>query len=308
MPVNLNVIDKLKSLSQTPDLRTLSGQSADTLPGLIAAAERAALSILGGEQNLKRPGGGQQFWQYRAYSAQDRPQDIDWRQSAKTETLFVREQEKQVPQKWALWCAHGESMHYRSARARHSKQQAANILTLALAILAVRGGGLVSLLPEGKDSRTDNSLNKMAEALLHPPAHKNLYHPESEAPTRKVFGVFGDFWGDVDTLARALEPLAARSGAGILVQIADPDELDWPFTGRIICKQTENDDTNLRVENAGSLKQEYRHRIAAHQEALSKLCASCGWAFIIHRTDEDPAATLRALWLAMDRSAKTKGP
>ncbi|MBU6472987.1 MAG: DUF58 domain-containing protein, partial [Alphaproteobacteria bacterium] len=63
------------------------------LPPLQVAAERLASSVSLGVHGRRTAGMGETFWQFRRYQAEDPSTAIDWRQSAKSQHLFVRERE-----------------------------------------------------------------------------------------------------------------------------------------------------------------------------------------------------------------------
>ena len=142
------------------------------LPGLVTTAEKAAASILAGGHTQRKPGMGEKFWQFRDYDVADRPQDIDWRQSAKGDRLFVREKEWQTTQTALLWCQRDAGMDYRSDDKLPKKQDAAMVLTLALGLLLSRAGEQIAPL-EGSalPGRSELAIQKLGEALLDHPVH-----------------------------------------------------------------------------------------------------------------------------------------
>ena len=74
-------------------LRHTAEVVAATLPPLLVAAQRVAATVTLGSHGRRRAGAGDAFWQFRHYSKDDTPQAIDWRQSAKFDTVFVRDRE-----------------------------------------------------------------------------------------------------------------------------------------------------------------------------------------------------------------------
>ena len=74
---------------------------AASLPPLLVAAERLASSVNLGVHGRRKAGMGETFWQFRRYQAEDAATTIDWRQSAKSQHLFVREREWEAAE--AVW-------------------------------------------------------------------------------------------------------------------------------------------------------------------------------------------------------------
>src|SRR5688500_9183015 len=126
--------------------RLRAEQLAATLPPLLVAAERVAATVQQGVHGRRRVGTGEAFWQFRRYEAGDSPQRIDWRQSAKADPVFVREMEWAAAQSVWLWRDASASMRWRSHPDWPEKLAHAELLTLALAVLLVRGGERVALL------------------------------------------------------------------------------------------------------------------------------------------------------------------
>ena len=101
-----------------------------------------------GVHGRRRPGQGDAFWQFRPYLPGDAAARVDWRQSAKSDRLFVRETEWEAAQTVSIWVDDALSMDYRDAehfRAR-SKNERASLLALALSVLFIKAGERVALM------------------------------------------------------------------------------------------------------------------------------------------------------------------
>ncbi|SVD23344.1 uncharacterized protein METZ01_LOCUS376198, partial [marine metagenome] len=86
------------------DLQRRAEAIAVPLPPLLIAAQRIAASVLQGVHGRRQPGSGETFWQFRGYQSTDSVSLIDWRQSAKSQRVYVREQEWEASQSVWLWC------------------------------------------------------------------------------------------------------------------------------------------------------------------------------------------------------------
>ncbi len=124
------------------------------LPGLMAQAERVANTVQQGTHGRRRVGPGESFWQFRRYNTGDTASAVDWRQSARSQHLFVRENEWDAAQSAWIWCDRSASMDYRSTFSDTKKQDRALGASLALASLLARGGKRVAAL--GSDARPSN--------------------------------------------------------------------------------------------------------------------------------------------------------
>ncbi|MEN8196305.1 MAG: DUF58 domain-containing protein, partial [Pseudomonadota bacterium] len=116
------------------------------LPPLLVEAERVAQTVAQGVHGRRRVGQGETFWQFRRYQPGDPTTAIDWRQTAKSQAVFVRETEWEAAQSVWLWRDSSPSMDYASGAELPPKQERAELLLLAAAALLVRGGERVALL------------------------------------------------------------------------------------------------------------------------------------------------------------------
>jgi len=261
-----------------------------SLPPLVVQAERVAATVMQGVHGRRRPGQGDAFWQFRPYVAGDAAARVDWRQSAKSDRLFVRETEWEAAQTVALWCQGGPGMAWRSSRELPEKRFRAELLVLALAALLFRGGERVRLFGLPRAFAGRGALPALAEAL---PRQAAL--PEDERIPRHARAVLvGDFLAPLEETRNIVAALASRTVRGHLLQVLDPAEETLPFSGRIRFEAPAGLEHALvpRVEGVRAL---YEERLARHREGLAAIAAGAGWSFATHRTDQPPEAALLAL-------------
>jgi uncharacterized protein (DUF58 family) len=131
-----------------------------------------------GVHGRRRAGSGDAFWQYRRAQPGDGAASIDWRRSARSDHLFVRETEWAASQTVWLWLDGSPSMHWRSDTSLPTKHDRARLLVLALASLLLKGGERVASLTgdtapcwgSGALGRLALALERAADAPLSPPA------------------------------------------------------------------------------------------------------------------------------------------
>jgi uncharacterized protein (DUF58 family) len=258
-------------------------------------AERVAATVMQGVHGRRRSGQGDAFWQFRPFLTGDAAARIDWRQSAKSDRLFIRETEWEAAQTVAVWRDASASMAWHSGLATVEKLARAELLLLALAALLLRGGERVRLLGAGRRSFAGRgALVPLAEALgraTPPPA-------DAEVPRHARVVLIGDFLDPLGETSRAVAALAARPVRGHLLQVLDPAEESLPYAGRIRFEGVEGAEHALlpRVEGVRAL---YAERLAAHRDGLKAICGAAGWGFALHHTDQPPEAALLALHQAL---------
>lgn len=282
--------------------RRRAEQLAAALPPLLVAAERVAATVAQGVHGRRRVGVGDAFWQFRQYRPGDPASRIDWRQSAKSERVFVREREWEAAQSVWLWRDDSPSMRYASDMAPCDKAERATALLLAVAVLLVRAGELVALLGlERKPTTGRGALARLADALHRDSAGGGCgpsLPPGERLPRYARLVLIGDFLSPAEELEPVLKLYASRGVKGHLLQVVDPAEEDLPFTGRIRFHGLEDEEART-VGRVEGVRPAYRRRFAARRAALVDLSRSIGWTFASHRTDRPPQTAVLALYEAL---------
>lgn len=281
--------------------REAEGQ-ATALPALLLAAEQLAATVQMGGHGRRRAGPGEEFWQYRPAHPGDTARFIDWRRSARSDVQYVRDREWQLAQSLHLWVDGSASMGFSGAWDRAPKGARARLLALALAVLAIRAGervGLSGPLAPARPGRAQ--LMTLAALLSGAEASGDYGHPEVTGVSARARAVFlSDFFGDIAAVEAAVAQLADRGVTGVLLQVLDPAEEDFPFDGRTIFESMSG---SLRHETreARDLRGRYRARLAERRDRLETLARHAGWQVSQHHTGTPPQAALLWLHAALQR-------
>ncbi|MCL1627987.1 DUF58 domain-containing protein [Roseibaca sp. V10] len=283
----------------TADLRQRAEGLAAPLPALLAQAEHLAASVLPGAHGRRRAGQGDEFWQYRPATASDGAGRIDWRRSGRADAHFVRETEWQAAQAVTLWVDRAQAMAFSGAKDRAPKADRARLLGLALAVLLLKGGERVGLLPDLPPRMGRAQLEPLTLSLATDDATDFGTPPPAAMPARSQAVFLSDFLGPTEGLEEAIARAVEQGVGGVLVQILDPVEEQFPYQGRSIFESMSG---IIRHETlrANDLQTRYRDRLAARKDALSALARHSGWQVLTHHTDQPPAKALMALWQALD--------
>ncbi len=295
----------MASLANILKTRHQAEHSAGKLPPLMVAAERVASTVAQGVHGRRRVGQGDSFWQFRRFGASDAAQQIDWRQSAKSDHLYVRETEWEAAQSVWLWRDGSGSMDYRSARNLPTKSDRAELLLLAMAALLVRGGERIALLESSARPASGRAaLERITLSLAGP-----LAGPEASAigdslppfvplPRYGQLLVIGDFLSPLEEIDAIVRRYAAQGLKGYVLQVLDPAEESLPFAGRTRFEGLEGEG-NLLVRRVETARGTYLDRIDAQIEGLKTLCRRAGWSFGGHRTDRPPESALLGAYIAL---------
>jgi uncharacterized protein (DUF58 family) len=284
-------------MAETARLQHRAEQAAAALPPLLVAATRVAATVAQGVHGRRRVGQGETFWQFRQYQPGDSAQRIDWRESAKSQRLYVRETEWEAAQSVWLWRDASPSMDYASARNLPTKRERADLLTLALAALLLRGGERVTLLGTGiAPSHGRAVLERMAQQLTRETSNDL---PKAEPlPRYAQLVLMGDLLAPLEMTERLVAAWVAMGLRGYLLQVLDPAEETLPFEGRVRFEGFEREDP-LTVSRVEAVRVQYTERLARHRAGLATIARAAGWRFATHRTDQPPNAALLALYMAM---------
>jgi uncharacterized protein (DUF58 family) len=279
-------------------LRRDAERISGTLPPLLAEAERLAASIAAGVHGRRRSGPGETFWQYRQAMPGDPLTAIDWRRSARSDHVFIREMEWEAAQTVWIWRDDALSMDYQSDAAPRSKAERAALLALALSVLLVRGGERIGVIgtDAARPGAGETQLRRIGAAL----SKARDDRPDFGAPPDAAFARGGkavflsDFLGPVESVEPALLRAAESGVSGALVQILDPSEEAFPFDGRMIF-QSMGGAVNFETHRARGLAEAYRQRLAERRDLLDRIVRRVGWRMTVHHTDVSPRRGL--LWL-----------
>ncbi|PIE11925.1 MAG: DUF58 domain-containing protein [Rhodobacterales bacterium] len=274
-------------MSGAADLRARAEGLAAPLPALLAGAERLASTVQTGLHGRRRAGAGEAFWQFRPAEPRDGMRGIDWRRSARGDDLFAREREWQVAQVVQVWVDPGPGMGFASGDV--TKAQRAQELALAVAILAARGGERIGPLdptpPRGGETQVTRLATRLVDGVSLDPVH---VRPHGR------LALLGDFLGDLAPVEAVLTEAAARGVKGVLCQVLDPDEVQFPYKGRTIFEDMTGTPQHETLK-ADGLRDRYLERLAQRQADLRRLAERTGWQVLTHRTDTPAAEAL--LWM-----------
>ncbi|MFN9542282.1 MAG: DUF58 domain-containing protein [Phycisphaerae bacterium] len=298
--------DWLQGKGPATTLRADAERLSARLPPLLVQANRVAATVAQGEHGRRRVGQGDAFWQFRRYRNEDPSMAIDWRQSAKSQHLYVREREWSAAASIWIWRDASASMQYRSHVATTSKVERATVLALAFACLLVRGGERIGELGGEQPATTGRqAIERLTMGWTRHMSVARKQPPRVSLPRFSQVILISDWLSPPEPVIELLRHYGSMGVRGHLIQVLDPAEEDLPFNGRTEFEDVESS-LKMLARRAEALKGAYRDRLTGLQMTLSQACRRQDWTFATHRTDRPPQGALLAAYEALS-SQRTIG-
>jgi uncharacterized protein (DUF58 family) len=270
---------------------------ADRLPDLLLESLKVANTVVHGIHGRRRAGTGETFWQFRQFQGGDPATVIDWRRSAGSDTLYVREREWEASHTFWLWPDVSPSMVFRSHLSQVDKRERALVLTLAVAEMLVRAGERVALLGLTPPLASRKATSRIAEALAvneGSEAAKSSLPPKARLSRFSSAILVGDFLDPPQAIAQRLNEMAEGGVQGHLIQVLDPAEETLAYQGRVEFRSPEDGERWI-ADRVETLRGAYQQKLAAHRAEIEEAARRIGWSFLVHHTDRPAAEPLLTL-------------
>lgn len=288
-----NAIGSAATRETSRDTLARARARASTIPDLLVEAKKVASNVFAGWHGRRKRGVGEDFWQFRPYVPGENMAAIDWRRSARDDHIYVRDREWQASHMVWLWVDESPSMLFRSNAARVSKQSRSLVVAFALAELLARSGERLGWLGVSKPIVSRHAAERLGEALIAVPPQTALPAQENIRGHSEVV-ILSDFLADYVETEKALRALARQGARGHLVQVVDPAEERFPYSGRVEFVDPETG-AKMTAGSAQSLREGYAGLFTGHVTKVRSLAAALGWTHTLHHTDKLASQALTSL-------------
>lgn len=291
-----NMNAKSQTAKQPLALRLEARTLSTNYPALLAEAHRVSAIMASGLHGRRKPGQGETFWQYRPYDSSDAANRIDWRRSARSDALFVRDNEWEAANTIYLWQDASAGMNWQSHRKLPLKSDRASVIILALAHLLMQGGEHCAMLGGGTRSRTGRKgLDRLFEDFILAEGSQSDFKKEIKSHSKLI--IASDFLGPINQWTKELAQLAARPTHGILLHIIDPAEKNFPYKGRLKLKMPGIETVkSMIVGRAETAQESYQKRFEKHIADVDALASRLGWNVVRHHTNDPSTLALNPLY------------
>jgi len=282
-------------VEQTPGNEVLARarQRAALVPDCMVEAKRIANTVISGWHGRRKRGIGENFWQFRPYAEGEGLARIDWRRSARDDHTYVRDLEWEAAHTVWLWADLSPSMMYKSTHASVSKESRALVIMLALAEILARSGERIGCPGIMEPVSARNAAERLATAIIHAPPTSGLPDTSMIRGASDIV-LIGDFLDDATTIMDRISPLARRGLGGHVVEIADPAEESFPYSGRTEFTDPETG-AKLVSGRAETVREDYQRAYLARRDTLGQSLRAMGWNFVYHSTDHLASEALVAV-------------
>lgn len=303
---------------------------ASNLPELQLEASKLAIKLQGEKKGFQA-GESDRFRQFRPYENGDAMSRVDARRSASQldhegePELQVRQREQDITNILYLWRKKAPSMEFKSDKALYSKQEAADILTMAMGYIAINSKEHFTMLGTDMRLRSDKAAsNELAahmfnmtdgqkETLPDHPIHRGqLLKKDGYAvmfsdffPTRALFEEEELYDKSPDDIRKAmmgriaakLQHFHATGVKGYLIQILDPQEVEFDYQGTVRFEEGGDSPVAHEVDKAEALRGQYLEARKLYQDALEETIRNLpGWTLSTYVTDRPLIEALAPLY------------
>ena len=268
------------------DLFKASDEYASLLPKIIFESEILSRNIIEGIHSSRISGKGEDFWQFKEYRQGDSLSSIDWRKSAASDKVLVKQKENETAKTIYFYFDKTKSMFFKSKKDLQSKYQIAILLLLTLSRLFLKNRENVFHFKTNKSIiRCSNDLSSFTESFLFEEDRIN-YPDKSLIANNAICFIISDFLYDIKTVNNFLINLKQKNISGFLIQILDPLEINFSIKENLILNDLETN-AKLRVDESNKFKNFYDKKLKDLQNNLNDLCKSSNWTYVLHNTGKN---------------------
>ena len=149
------------------DLFKASDQYASLLPKVLFDSEILSRNVIEGLHPSRFSGKGEDFWQFQEYRQGDNVSLIDWRKSAASNRILVKQRENETAKTVYFYFDKTKSMLFKSKKKLKSKFEAAILLTLTLSRVLLKNRENVFHFKTNKSMvKCNNDLSSFTKSFL----------------------------------------------------------------------------------------------------------------------------------------------
>tara|TARA_B100001057_G_scaffold376474_1_gene381626 strand:+ start:20 stop:856 length:837 start_codon:yes stop_codon:yes gene_type:complete len=251
------------------------------LPKMKISSNKSVSQDLGDSKDNKK-GSGEEFWDFREYRIGDPLKMIDWRKSSKSDKLFIKNNENESSKNVWFWVNKNVSMNFRNYSNLDTKYERALIIGLILVDIFLKSGEKVGVI--GSELGLQKGQNKfipIASELINKSTKLN----ETRIKKNDIVFIISDFLEKKDKIKNNLLGITKNSYLGLLIQVLDPAEKNFPFKGRNRFFDPVSGLHKL-FNKSENMQNKYKNEVIIHQSKIYQMCSKFGWKFFTNTTNQ----------------------
>ncbi len=254
-----------------------------------------------GEHRSPFKGFAIEFAQHREYTIGDDPRHLDWKVLGRTDRYYIKQYEQDTNFVVHLLLDGSESMNYGSGKITKLHYAKALAACMAYLVLLQRDAVAVGVFDTQTREyipRTDNLgkihhiMSRLAafEATEKTSLGVAMADLSRMAKAKGIVIVLSDLFDDEEGFERGLQQLRFSGHEVIVFHVLDPDEIDFPFKGRVQFIGLEGAAT---VEtNPADIRKSYLEEMNAMRLRMRLACDRTGSHYVLANTGTSLAETL----------------
>ena len=254
-----------------------------------------------GEHRSPFKGFAIEFAQHREYTIGDDPRHLDWKVLGRTDRYYIKQYEQDTNFVVHLLLDGSESMTYGSGKITKLHYAKALAACLAYLVLLQRDAVAVGVFDTQTREyipRTDNLgkihhiMNRLAAFEATQPTSLGVAMTDLSriAKAKGIVIVLSDLFDDEEGFERGLQQLRFSGHEVIVFHVLDPDELEFPFKGRVEFIGLEGSPT-LKT-NPADIRKSYLEEMNAMRLRMRLACDRTGSHYVLANTAHALAETL----------------
>lgn len=279
---------------------TIAASLEEENPKIFATISEIAEYLSFGTYGKRKKGNGDDFWQFRQLSLGESANKIDWRRTAKTNHVFVKEKEAQNPKRFQFWVDSRPAMHWTSDPKIAPKSVCAQTLAIGIFLSLRKIGQYPSFLGQ---TSNPNSIDEILGLT-------NNLGKSAPAPNKagEVL-LMSDGLEAIEIWHNRFAQIKSRGGKPLLVIVQDPLEHSFEISGRVQFQSIDGLNQKILIDDCGSIKRQYLARYEDHFRALRELANKMEVALFFHVTGTEYLGIAKKIWRSFENAlARGRAP
>ena len=267
-------------------LFTSSERISNLLPSLLSHSSILLKNIYAGLHSTRFAGKGENFWQFKEYTLGESVVNIDWRKSASSKKILIKENEKELSKTIYLYFDRSLSMNYKSKGVLYSKFFFSALFTLTLCKLFSNNKEKVFIFnSDNKPINCSANINNFDKSFLSN-KNKHSFPIINHFKDNSLCIFFSDFLFEIREFENLLIKFKKKGILGHIIQVLDPLELNLKLHSTALLNDLETNET-LLFNKDKDIENQYNIKIKELEQSLRNIASNSNWKYYKYSTDKN---------------------